>query len=149
PFRDALHRVVGVRHHDVLGLAAAEAAEVFAVPERAFVDALVEPAFAAQCTVAARGEKARYDPVAGLEALHLGPDVLYHADELVTENGAWAHRRVAVQDVQVRPAHRAQCDLDQGVVRGRDRRLGDVADLDITFALEGERFHSDWGTGTC
>src|SRR5439155_357421 len=61
--RDQLHGVVGVGDDDVLGLTTTQSAEVLTVAERAFVDALVEPALPAQRAVPARGEEAGDDPV--------------------------------------------------------------------------------------
>ena len=126
PGWNVLHRVVGVGHDDVLGLAAAEAAEVLAVAERRLVDALVEPALSAQRAVPAGGEEARDHAVAGLEALDLRADLLDDADELVAEDRTLVHRRVAVKDVQVGTANGAEGDPDEGVVRALDGGLRDV-----------------------
>ena len=101
PGWNVLHRVVGVGHDDVLGLAAAEAAEVLAVAESALVHALVEPALAAKRAVAARGEEAGDDVIARLEALDLAPHVLHHADELMAEDSTGIHRGVSMKDVQI------------------------------------------------
>ena len=93
--------MVGVGHHHVFGLPAAESAEIFAVTERALVDALVEPAFAAEAAVSTRSEEAGDDAVAGLESVDLFAHLFDHAHELVAEDGADVHRRMAVKDVEV------------------------------------------------
>ena len=119
------------------------------MPERAFVDTLVEPAFATQRAVATRGEEARHDSVAGLESLHLGTDLFDHADELVAQNRARVHGRVAMKDVEVGATHRAERDFDQRVGPSRHRWLGNLADLDVALALKGQSLHGVSPEGTC
>src|SRR4029077_19149916 len=103
--------------------------------------ALVEPALAAQGAVAAGGEEARHDPVAGLESSDLAPDLFDRADELVSEHRTGVHRRLAVQDVQVRAADGSERDLDQHVPGTAEYRSRDVYDLDLALALESQRLH--------
>ena len=129
------------RHHHILGLPAAQIAEVLAMAESRLVDALVEPAFPAEGAVPARREEARHDAIPGLESLDLGPHILHHADELVTQDGALVDRRVAVEDVQVGPADGAERDLDEGLACALDARLGHVGHLDYAFGLKGQRLH--------
>ena len=93
--------MVGERDDDVLGLPAAKPAEVLAVSECGFADALVEPSLAAHDAVPARGEEARNHAVAGLEALDLRAHLLDQTDELMAEHGSLVHRRMAVKDVEV------------------------------------------------
>ena len=107
--------MVGVGHHDVLGLSAAETAEVLTVAERALVDALVEPTFAAKRAVAARSEEARDHAVAGLEAFDLAAHRFDHAHELVAQHSALIHRCMAVEDVKVRAADSPKRHFDQRV----------------------------------
>src|SRR5437870_4131051 len=146
--RDQLHGVVGVGDDDVLGLTTTQSAEVLTVAERAFVDALVEPALAAQSAVPARGEEAGDDPVARLEAIDLAPDLFHDPDELMAEHRAGVHGSVAVENVEVGAADRSERHLHKRVARPVDGWLGNLHDLNVALAPEGERLH--WFvTGTC
>src|ERR1043166_672035 len=61
--------------------------------------------------------------------------------ELVTGHGAHVHRRVPVKNVEVGAADRTHRHLEQSVTRTADGRLGHVHDLDVAFALVGQRLH--------
>ena len=138
---DDLQGVIGQRHHHPLGLAAAQVPEVLAVAEGALVDALREPAPPAEIAVAAGGEEGGHHPVASSEAAHLGPHLLDHAGELVADHCTGVDRSVAVVDVQVRAADRAQGHLEQDVRRCLEARLGDVLDLKVAHIPERHRPH--------
>ena len=86
--------------------------------------------------MAAGGEKAGHDAVAGLEALDLAANLLHHADKLVAEHGARIHRGMSVKDVEVGSANSPERDPDQRFVRRLDVRFRHVDHLDVAFGLE-------------
>jgi len=104
--------------------------------------ALTEPAFSAKSAETARGGERGHDAVTRLEALDLGSNFLDHPDEFVPERLADRHRDVAVIDVEVRAADRSERDLDQGLPRAGDARLGGIDHLDVPLALVCSYFHT-------
>jgi hypothetical protein len=79
------------------------------------------------------------DEVALSDAAYLCPDLLYHADELMTD---WAQRmgRLAAVVAEVGATDAPQHDPDDGVGRCGHDRVGPVGDLD------GARSSIDSGT---
>src|SRR5206468_7478161 len=82
-----------------------------------------------------------HDAVTGCEACDVGADRLDDADRLVADAVARRHRRLAMEEVQVRTADRRRGDADDRVVRVLDHRGGDVRDADLVDVLVDDRFH--------
>ena len=86
--------------------------------------------------LAADDEGRHDDAVALLDLLHLGPDLLDHAHELVADDVAGLHGRdVAVDEVQVRAAGRGHRHAQDGVVRVDDLGVLDRFDAQVVDAV--------------
>ncbi len=100
---------LGIGDQQVFGLRAVDR-----VAEAPAADRLVAPAVAALrlvlreagAALAAGGDGADEHPVADLVARHAGSQLFDHADRLVADDQARAHRILAAQDVQVGAADR-------------------------------------------
>ena len=113
-----LTSAVGIAH--VLGLGSLEAAGEGPEPQGAPVATEVEPPLLALGALAAGDQERPEHPVADGMVLDLGPGLLDHADELVSDDASLLHpRRVPVEEMEVRPADRGQRDLHDGVARPR------------------------------
>ena len=117
--RDRLQGVVRVGHHAVLGLAAAQVAEILAVAEDALLVTLGEPAAAAVEAVAAIAEEAGHHPVARFDPRDVVPDLLDHAHELMAEHRTRLDGDALVVEVQVGAADGARGDADKRLVGTR------------------------------
>jgi hypothetical protein len=67
--------------------------------------------------------------------------LLHHAHELVAQGGALLHRRVAVVDVQVRPADGAEGHPYHGVTGAREDGLRYLPDPHLTDVVKGDGLH--------
>jgi hypothetical protein len=89
-----------------------------------------------------------HDAVAGFDVFDLGADLLDDPHRLVSEDVALVDEHPQhLVEVQVRAADRGRGDADDRVGRVLDRRIGDLVDADVAFAVEGEclhRFFSRW-----
>jgi hypothetical protein len=110
------------------------------------VDVVAVAVEAARAEVAGTAEdvERHHHPVADLEVLHRGADLVDHADELVAEGvpdpGVRHH---PVVEVQVRAADRRQGDAHDGVVGMLDLGPGLLLDTDAVGTAVDHCFHFD------
>ena len=150
---------IGKRHAQVLGLAAGIAAGQMGVAEQAgrrvsehlvgemtlAVGGLADREIAALALVAfaANDREGNDDAVALLQlAVDAGADLDHFAHGLVAHDVAGQHARdEIVEEVQVRTADGAARDLDDGIARVLDFRIGDGVAADVFLAVPNQRLH--------
>ena len=144
--REAQQLEVGVRHEQVLGLPALEAAQIEAVGGAGLVRvgglADLGPAGAAVAATAAGHVERHGDEVALLQELDVAADLQHLAGHLVTQHHALGRGEGPAVDVQVAAADVGRDDLEDDAVRGGGAvghlQLGEVelVDAHVLDAVE-------------
>lgn len=149
---------IGVRHAQVLGLAAGIASEEMGIavqtggrmaPQRLGLGAVRigalaagEPAPLAEEALAAGDGEGHDDAIADLQLPVLRSDLDHFAHGLVADDVTALHAgNDAVEDVQVGAADRAGGDLDDGVARMLDPGVRHALATHVALAVPGQRLH--------
>src|SRR4051812_9738327 len=99
----------------------------------------------------AAGDCERYNHfVAHLEILHRRANLDYLAHELMAKNVAGFERwHICVVEMEVRTADRSASDLDDGIARIQDFRIGNGINTDVFFSIPAECFHATTSSRRC